>query len=365
MSQLNFDHLDGTEFENFCFDLLQVLDFKNLDWRKGTGHKASPSDRGRDIVGQLLVKDVDGSEGFETWFIECKHHKAGVPSTKIEGALSWSSAEQPDKLLIIASGFLSNHAKDFLERYKENNKPKFKIKIWEQPDLESLCVGKNSLLIKYGIDPNLSIASILHPAHLSFLKTFQANSLEYFFQVLDSADPIKRDQALELNYFLTFPRNIELKPSEYGSKKIPRVTDEFTYQNFKDYCWRLQNYIDPSFIISGLIHRALQGLLKFGDITSVQDEILQSKRRKEKLERLEELPEDEQEFYKHLFDRLVEEYLGLFKDRDDAIKKHIQMTNIRIDTIEANTQNNYSLYTWFCEQVVEKLLQEKILYSEE
>jgi hypothetical protein len=52
MRPLSFEALDATEFEQFCFDLLQELGFVNVDWRKGTGLRSSPADRGRDIVAQ-------------------------------------------------------------------------------------------------------------------------------------------------------------------------------------------------------------------------------------------------------------------------------------------------------------------------
>jgi hypothetical protein len=43
------------------------LKFVNVDWRKGTPKKTSPADRGRDIVAQQLIEDVDGSKHLETW----------------------------------------------------------------------------------------------------------------------------------------------------------------------------------------------------------------------------------------------------------------------------------------------------------
>src|SRR5437870_2925217 len=108
MDAFSLDHLNETEFEQFCYDLLAELFFVNINWRKGTGLSSSPSDRGRDIVCQLLHKGVDGKQYFETWFVECKHYKQGVPPDKIQGAISWAVSERPDKLLIIASNFLSN-----------------------------------------------------------------------------------------------------------------------------------------------------------------------------------------------------------------------------------------------------------------
>lgn len=143
------DDLDHTEFEEFCFDLLRELGFVNLDWRKGTGLAGSPADRGRDLVCQLDRTDVDGSRHFETWFVQCKHYKKGVPPEKLEGVLTWAQAERPDVVLVIASNFLSNPAKDFLENYQRNNRPPFRIKYWERPTLERLARGKADLLRKY------------------------------------------------------------------------------------------------------------------------------------------------------------------------------------------------------------------------
>lgn len=52
MHSLSFDSLDETEFEAFCYDLLNEFGFINVDWRKGTELATSPSDRSRDIVCQ-------------------------------------------------------------------------------------------------------------------------------------------------------------------------------------------------------------------------------------------------------------------------------------------------------------------------
>ncbi len=69
----------------------------------------------------------------------------------IQGALSWATAKRPDKLLIIVSNFLSNSTKEYLTDYIEGNKPSFKIKHWEKPDLERLSLGKPALPMKYGL----------------------------------------------------------------------------------------------------------------------------------------------------------------------------------------------------------------------
>ncbi len=146
---LSFDGLDETEFEQFCFDLLCELGFVNVDWRKGTGLKSSPADRGRDIVAQWERTEVDGTKHFETWFVDCKHSKRGVPPDKLQGLLAWAEAERPYTALCIASNFLSNPSKDYLRQYEETRRPPFKIRYWEKPTLERLTVNRDSLLAKY------------------------------------------------------------------------------------------------------------------------------------------------------------------------------------------------------------------------
>jgi Restriction endonuclease len=135
MERPDLDSLDATEFEEFCFNLLGELGFVNVDWRKGTGLESSPADRGRDIVAELERTDVDHARHVETWFVDCKHYKRGVPPREVQGLLTWASAERPHVALVIASNFLSNPTKDFLRDYERNNRPPFRIKYWERPTL--------------------------------------------------------------------------------------------------------------------------------------------------------------------------------------------------------------------------------------
>ena len=148
MPSFSLDHLTDTQFEEFCYDLLSELGFTNMSWRKGTGLSSSSSDRGRVIECQLVREDVDGDTFLETWFVECKHYKQGVPPDAIHGAISWATSERPDKLLFIASNFLSNPTKDFLKDYHNNNRPR----------LEKLSLDKLNLLRKYKALAHLSDA---------------------------------------------------------------------------------------------------------------------------------------------------------------------------------------------------------------
>ena len=147
--RLSFDSLDASEFEEFCFELLIEMGFVNVDWRKGTPLPSSPADRGRDIVAQLERQDIDGSKHLETWFVDCKHHKKGVPPEKLQSLLTWASAERPGTALIITSGFLSNPAKDYVKEFEENNRPPFRIKYWERPMLDRVTAGMDEFLQRF------------------------------------------------------------------------------------------------------------------------------------------------------------------------------------------------------------------------
>jgi hypothetical protein len=71
MSDISFDRLSSIAFEEFCFDLLSASGFVNVDWRKGTGLKSSPADRGRDVACDEPRTEPDGSRHFERWFVDC------------------------------------------------------------------------------------------------------------------------------------------------------------------------------------------------------------------------------------------------------------------------------------------------------
>ena len=148
--QLDFADFDETEFEEFCFELLRSLPgFHNVDWRKGTPKSSSPADRGRDIAAEVDHVDIDGARHVETWFVDCKHYERGVPPEALQGLLTWAQAERPHVALVIASGFLSNAAKDYLRDYEQNNRPPFRIKYWERPTVNELAWQDRELLARF------------------------------------------------------------------------------------------------------------------------------------------------------------------------------------------------------------------------
>jgi len=149
--RIHFKNLTCVGFEEFCFELLRRVGFSNLDWRKGTPKDSSPADSGKDIIAHQQREDVDGSRFSDVWFVDCKHYSKAVPPTELQNALAWAEAESPSVLLFIASGYFSNPAKEFLEKYKQSRKPRFRIKLWELPQIGHLTSGRRSLLYRYDL----------------------------------------------------------------------------------------------------------------------------------------------------------------------------------------------------------------------
>jgi hypothetical protein len=227
MDELNFDGMDETDFEEFCFEVLSDLDgVINVDWRKGTPKKASPADRGRDIVAQVERTDPDGSKHTETWFVDCKLYTRGVPPEALQGLLTWAQAERPHVALVIASGFLSNPAKDYLRDYEVNNRPPFRIKYWERPMLQRLTRGKRELLERFLLGGMRTQSEIVEAEDEFFQKVWHERHLLGIELHESGAHPM-RDDILEA----------ALKAGEDARERL----GEGNYGPYTDFEWGMVN----------------------------------------------------------------------------------------------------------------------------
>ena len=177
-AKLSFDSLDPTDFEELCFELLLEVGYVNVDWRKGTPKSSSPSDRGRDIVAQRELIDADGYRRFETWFVDAKHYSKGVPPEALQGLMTWAQAERPDVVLVAASGFLSNPAKDWIASYEKNQHPPFRIRYWERPQISHMLTEHPDLIARHAIyaEGMRSIADIVAAEKEMFDKVWYGRS---------------------------------------------------------------------------------------------------------------------------------------------------------------------------------------------
>ena len=341
--EFSFNHLSETEFEEFCFELLKELDFKNINWRKGTGKKTSPSDNGRDIECERFVKDIDKKIYTEKWFFECKHYLKGVPPEKIQGALSWANAERPDKLVIIVSNFLSNPCKNYMGDFIENNKPPFKIKYWELKELEDLTFGKLRLLKKYKLSDGLDFLEIMHPAHIKYISKPSVNTLDYYFSIMDDFDSTKRDKILEnASVFFINPR---YKEPITGKEKMGELRiDDVDYKALKEKCYALSSDTSDEFIVKSVTSSILEWLFHYADKTSTE---LFIKKNKDLIEFMQNKLETEKD-----------------KKEIENISKFIVNMEAKIEDLPKQTEHFYSLYTDFCIEILPKLMEEDILWTQ-
>lgn len=216
------DDMDETKFEEFCFGLLRELGFVNLDWRKGTGLASSPSDSGRDIVAHLPREDIGGRQYHETWFVDCKHHKRGIPPAKVSGLLAWAEAERADVALIIASHYLSNPCKDFLKVFETNNRPHFRIRYWERPNLERLVEGRDEFINRYLRTSMRTEAEILEAEQEFIERVWYERKLVYLANIADGTEEEARPDIME-----GMRRGMRRAEAKYGKKL--EVEDAFAW----------------------------------------------------------------------------------------------------------------------------------------
>jgi hypothetical protein len=335
------------------------LGFINVKWRKGTGLSSSPADRGRDIEGQLERKDVDGSVHVETWFVECKHYLKGVPPDKIQGAISWATAKRPDTLLIIASNFLSNPTVDFIEEYRNNNSPSFRVKVWERTDLERLTASNYRLLRKFNIPSEISFVSIVHPAHLLYVRKHPYNTLDYLFEVLDRLDFHKRDMLMSWVYNIIIePR---MREPVTGDESIADLyIDEVSYESFKVKCYEKAEYLNEKLLVLALVTEVLQDAFAISDTTSTDEKIEEHNKSVKYMESLLENEEQRMEL-KEIFES-DSRFKGVDIFSKEGIKEHILHAKEMMGDFEERVKQNYDLYVYFCENVIKELMKQKIIY---
>lgn len=330
-SGLKFDHLTYGDFEQLCYDLLRELGAIRLNWRKGTPANASPADQGRDIECEFEYPIPGGERLTERRFIECKHYSKGVPAEALAGALSWAMTERPDSLYFLISGFLSNSAKLSLEAFQLNNRPPFRIIVWERPDLEVRLESHSRLIIKYGLAERPPQLNLLHPAHLEFIMHAPIRRLETLFRILDEIDPQVREGFLGwVMDPIILPRYREPKS---GNEIIADLRlDPVNYVVWKQKCCEIK--IEDFLLVHSIISFSLDGHFRIGDYT-----------------RGDELKSNLQRFIEFLEKRIEDG-----AENPKALVRLIERSKAELAVVDERVKANYARYLAFCQYVVRPLL---------
>lgn len=335
MTGISFDHLDSTEFESLCHDLLGEMGFVNVNWRKGTPRATSPADSGRDIEAEFVHTGVDGETFLEKWFIECKHHSRAVSPNDIQNLLTWAEAERPDRAIVVVSGFLSNPAKDYLAKYRQNNRPAFRISTWERPKLDELLRGYPDLVYRYRLAPDVPDLGYLHPIHQLYVAKPPINTLTYFFDLVERLDPDDRDEAL--GWVKTLVINPRMRaPSGDSETMADLLMEPVNYSSFKKKCLALD--VTDIFMVQSLVSWTLTTLGGF--------------RRPGEVDQVRAKHERALEFFR----------AELTKRPDDAktLEGLIGKTEGWIEGLPRRFERTARIYETFCEAVVAPLFLEEM-----
>lgn len=334
---IRLDHLSPEQFEELCFDLLADLGLLELSWRKGTGGPGSPSDGGRDIEAILERPAPDGSTLREKWFIECKHHAAGVPSTALEPLLTAAVANRPDHVLFVCSGFLSNPAKDFLQHYVRSNNPPFRVSTWERPKLHELLGARSRLLVKYGLASDLLFLNQLHPLHAHFIREPKTNSEALLWEILDALPAGERDKCLDMAYHMVIHPRFRRARNEHETLAELRV-DRVDYPTFKERCGVCG--LSGPFLVRAIVSFSLDWLFCFADQTRT-DFVAGN--------------------YRGLIEHLTSETERAETDegRQQQLIGMIGRAKESLDGLPTSIQGARRRYEFFCENVVAPLLLEE------
>lgn len=142
-NDIDFSRVDSRQFEEVCFDLLLKTGFHSLVWRQGG------ADSGRDIEAKFNCSNPMIGFYQENWFVECKHYTAGVPVSELETKFAWADACRPNHLLVVTSSYISNPARDWIEKISPSKT--YKVSLLEGKQLKQLLLGYPEIISRYFI----------------------------------------------------------------------------------------------------------------------------------------------------------------------------------------------------------------------
>jgi hypothetical protein len=172
--------------------------------------------------------------------------------------------------------------------------------------------------------------TIMHPAHLEYIRNLPLNTMNYFIQTLDQLDASKRHEIM-YGAFLAMIESLE------EVQGVQQKTDKtkITYEIFRQRCLSLPWGIGTLLIISA-VHFTMLTLFSGSDTTSVDKDKNRLVEFAEYLMGNPPPPEDAEE--------------------DEKFKKWL-VDNI--ENLPETKAKNYKQYVYFCDKVLEPLLNEK------
>ena len=136
--------LHPTVFENLTFDLVRADRMENVNWR------TPGADGGRDIEGELPMRDFAGHTRRFRWLIECKRYKAAVSWPTVWEKVAYADGSQADFLLLVTTGKFSTRCLDEIQKWNNlGRRPA--IRVWPGHEVAYRLFLKPALAAKYDL----------------------------------------------------------------------------------------------------------------------------------------------------------------------------------------------------------------------
>jgi hypothetical protein len=154
-SDIDFQRISPSQFEELGFKLIRRFGFQKVRWRQGAG------DNGRDIQAIKIENNELTGNYEEKWFFECKHYKGGVPPTEFDSKFAWATAEKAKNLVFILSSHITNNGDVWFEKRKAG--VEYNTHIIEGNELKELLLDHIDLIKEFGlIESNLKLISLIY-----------------------------------------------------------------------------------------------------------------------------------------------------------------------------------------------------------
>lgn len=228
--------------------------------------------------------------------------------------------------------------------YAEYNRPAYKIILWERPKLEKLTFTHSLLLKKYRLSGDYPFLALLHPSYIAYLQEMPLNALNYFLGCVDELPSEKRDAMFGSVYYLLIqPR---YRASVTGEETMAELQiDRVDYAMFKQCCYQIvqAGLMSDIGLTYFMVTFTLNELFQLGDTTRIDEGVARLARAVKFFQsQIEKRPDEKRRLAKVV-----------------ANTKHHQKE------MPTRVKENYALYCYFCENMLEKLRLEKYLWKYE
>ncbi|MDR6487213.1 hypothetical protein J2799_001698 [Chryseobacterium vietnamense] len=206
---IDFNNLRPEEFEELCFQLILKNDFIRITWRRGD------TDNGRDIEAYYKVHNNIIGEQYEKFFFECKKYEKGVPPSELNSKIAWADAERPKHLVIFVSSYLTNNAREWIEKIKRDKY--YSIHVIEEKEIINLLLKHDDLISKYFIeDKNKKLLTETIEKWLIYNLIPDFYTYYYLLENLDKSSLTTKEVVfLYILYFTHYSKLEEVDNKEY------------------------------------------------------------------------------------------------------------------------------------------------------